>query len=106
MRVNLVPRLSSEQQSNEGEPGVERLAYQFNQVANWVAHCVLQYHSPEDRAWSIVQFIEMAQYCLQYRNYSSMMAIVVAGLLSPYIRRLKKTWMVSTTHSQLTDYNH
>ena len=103
LRVNLVPRLSSEQ-SPPLETGVEKLAYQFNQVANWVARCVLQYNSPEDRAWAVVQFIEMAQYCLEYRNYSSMMAIVVAGLLSPYIRRLKRTWMVGTHF--LTHYHY
>lgn len=112
-RVNLLPQPSSDLpsatqsltsassssvSSSPAEAGVEKLAYQFNQVANWVAHSVLQYHTPEDRAWAVVQFIEMADHCLKYRNYSSMMAIVVAGLLSPYIRRLKKTWTVSALY--------
>ena len=43
----------------------------------------------------MAQFIEVAQHCRSYHNFSSMMAIIVAGLLSPSIRRLKKTRVVS-----------
>ena len=75
--------------------GIERLAHRFNQLGNWIVHSVLQYTQEEDRGWVIQQFITTARYCLQYRNYSSTMAIVVGGLCSPPIRRLKRTWEVS-----------
>ena len=83
---------SSTMSSSEG--GIERLAYRFNQLGNWVVHCTLQYQNAEDRAWALQQFIEVAHCCFDYRNYSSTMAIVVTGLLSPPVRRLRKTWEV------------
>lgn len=108
-RIHFLPRATSEPPSASQSPksfssssmvsvpevGVEKLAYHFNRLANWVANSVLQYHTPEDRAWIMAQFIEVAQHCRSYHNFSSMMAIIVAGLLSPSIRRLKRTWMVS-----------
>lgn len=91
---SIASRSSSSIQSTIGDGGIERLAYRFNQVGNWVVHCVLQYTQEEDRGWVIQQFITTAQHCIYYRNYSSTMAIVVAGLCSPPIRRLKRTWEV------------
>lgn len=79
------------------EGGIERLAHRFNQLGNWIVHSVLQYTQEEDRGWVIQQFITTARYCLEYRNYSSTMAIVVGGLCSPPIRRLKRTWEVIYT---------
>jgi hypothetical protein len=72
--------------------GIEKLAHRFNQLGNWIVHSILQYTQEEDRGWVIQQFITTARYCMNYRNFSSTMAIVVAGLCSPPIRRLKKTW--------------
>lgn len=106
-RAGLLPRPQQEPQSSthslrslssstmsSSEGGIERLAYRFNQLGNWVVHCVLQYQNAEDRAWALQQFIQVAHCCFKYRNYSSTMAIVVTGLLSPPVRRLRKTWEV------------
>ena len=35
------------------------------------------------------------QHCFELRNYSAVMAIVVTGLGSPSVRRLKLSWEVS-----------
>ena len=91
---NLVsPSLSSMQSGNSSESGIELLAQRFNQLCNWTVHSVLQYSQEEDRGWVIQQFITTAKSCLEYKNYSSTMAIIL-GLCSPSIRRLKQTWQV------------
>ena len=91
---NLVSSSLSSMQSGCGqEAGIEQLAQRFNQLCNWTVHSILQYSQEEDRGWVIQQFITTAQSCLEYRNYSSTMAIIL-GLHSPSIRRLKQTWQV------------
>lgn len=75
-----------------------------------MANCILQYEFVEDRSEAIEHLITVAevntlasriicvvdvlylQHCLEMRNYSSMMAIVVAGLGSAPIRRLHQSW--------------
>lgn len=94
------PSLVSQSNSSMGSSGgeetnkIERLAFRFNQLGNWVVHCILQYSQEEDRGWMIQQFILTAQYCMQLRNYCSTMAVIMTGLCSPPIRRLKRTWEV------------
>ena len=44
----------------------------------------------------------LLQHCLDLRNYSTMMAIVMAGLGSAPIRRLHRTWEgVSKVHIEM-----
>lgn len=90
------------------------------QVGNWVAHSILQFDYLEERAEVIQQFIAIAkvynsspcfhvtpsslppslspsthpllQHCFDFGNYSSVMAIVVAGLGSAPVRRLHSSW--------------
>ena len=64
----------------------------YTQVGNWVTHSILQFEYLEERAEVIQQFIAIAKHCYDLGNYSSIMAIVVAGLGSAPIRRLHSSW--------------
>jgi hypothetical protein len=84
------------------QTAVERLAYRFNQVGNWVASTILTFDELEQRVDALEQFILIAKHCLDLRNYSSMMAIIMAGLGSAPIRRLHRTWEgVSKVHMEM-----
>ena len=55
---------------------------------------ILSQDSREQRAVILSHMIQVARQCLHYRNFNGVVAIVVAGLGSSPIRRLKKTWEV------------
>ncbi|KAL5463285.1 hypothetical protein EMCRGX_G032175 [Ephydatia muelleri] len=105
-KVNMVPKPQSQRNSKmssqslqsslslssleQSETAIEKLA--GLQVGNWVAHCILQHRELDKRVTAVHQFILIAKQCLEFNNYSSVMAVVVAGLGSAPIRRLHKTW--------------
>ncbi|KAL5501990.1 hypothetical protein EMCRGX_G008675 [Ephydatia muelleri] len=107
-KVNMVPRPQSQRNSKmsgqnlqsslslssleQSETAIEKLAFRFNQVGNWVAHCILQHRELDERVTAIHQFILIAKQRLEFNNYSSVMAVVVAGLGSAPVRQLHKTW--------------
>ncbi|KAG8691484.1 hypothetical protein FRC11_002957 [Ceratobasidium sp. 423] len=62
-----------------------------NKIASWVACSVLDKDEPRRRGNTIKHFIHVAEKCRALHNYSSMAALI-AGLNSPPIRRLKRTW--------------
>ncbi|KAH7336924.1 ras guanine nucleotide exchange factor domain-containing protein, partial [Rhizoctonia solani] len=62
-----------------------------NKIASWVAASVLDKDEPRRRGNTIKHFIHVAEKCRSLHNYSSMAALI-AGLNSPPIRRLKRTW--------------
>ncbi|CAE6501866.1 unnamed protein product [Rhizoctonia solani] len=62
-----------------------------NKIASWVAFSVLEKDEPRRRGNTIKHFIHVAEKCRALHNYSSMAALI-AGLNSPPIRRLKRTW--------------
>ncbi|CAE6443839.1 unnamed protein product [Rhizoctonia solani] len=62
-----------------------------NKIASWVAFSVLDKDEPRRRGNIIKHFIHVAEKCRALHNYSSMAALI-AGLNSPPIRRLKRTW--------------
>ncbi|KAJ1303388.1 hypothetical protein OPQ81_011580 [Rhizoctonia solani] len=62
-----------------------------NKIASWVAFSVLDKDEPRRRGNTIKHFIHVAEKCRALHNYSSMAALI-AGLNSPPIRRLKRTW--------------
>ncbi|CAE6472373.1 unnamed protein product [Rhizoctonia solani] len=62
-----------------------------NKIASWVAFSVLNKDEPRRRGNTIKHFIHVAEKCRALHNYSSMAALI-AGLNSPPIRRLKRTW--------------
>jgi hypothetical protein len=84
------------------QTAVERLAYRFNQVGNWVAATILSFEDLDQRVDALQKFILIAKHCLDLRNYSTMMSIVMAGLGSAPIRRLQRTWDgVSKIHMEM-----
>lgn len=87
---------------SQPETAIDKLAYRCNQVGNWVANTILQYEVLEERVEAVQRFIIIAKHCLDCHNYSSVMAIIFAGLGCTPIRRLNRTWEgVSKTHLEL-----
>lgn len=62
-----------------------------NQLTNFVGYMILRKADPKKRVQIIRYFIQVADKCRQYNNFSSMTAIISALYSSP-IHRLKKTW--------------
>lgn len=62
-----------------------------NQLTNFVAYMILRKEDAKKRVRSIRYFVQVAEKCRQYNNFSSMTAIISALYSSP-IHRLKKTW--------------
>lgn len=62
-----------------------------NQLTNFVAYMILRKQETKKRVQIIRYFVQVAERCRQYNNFSSMTAIISALYSSP-IHRLKKTW--------------
>ncbi|KZV81038.1 ras GEF [Exidia glandulosa HHB12029] len=66
-----------------------------NGISDWVVESILHPEDPKRRAIVLRHFIQIAEQCRSLQNFSSMTAIV-AGINSPAIRRLKRTWDLLT----------
>ncbi|KAJ7645538.1 ras guanine nucleotide exchange factor domain-containing protein [Mycena polygramma] len=62
-----------------------------NKIALWVAESVLSREDSRRRAAAVKHLISVADRCRTLNNFSTMAAIT-AGLNTPPIRRLKRTW--------------
>ncbi|KAF8208696.1 ras guanine nucleotide exchange factor domain-containing protein [Mycena galopus ATCC 62051] len=62
-----------------------------NKITLWVAESILNKDDSRRRAGIIEQFIGVADHCRTLKNFSSLVAIM-AGLNTPGIRRLTRTW--------------
>ncbi|KAJ6557299.1 ras guanine nucleotide exchange factor domain-containing protein [Mycena vulgaris] len=62
-----------------------------NKIALWVAESVLSKEDSRRRAAAVKHLISVADRCRTLNNFSTMLAIT-AGLNTPPIRRLKRTW--------------
>ncbi|ODV94717.1 hypothetical protein PACTADRAFT_50578 [Pachysolen tannophilus NRRL Y-2460] len=62
-----------------------------NKLSNFVSFMIIRKKEIKKRADTITYFIQVADKCLQYKNYSTLTAIISALSSSP-IARLKKTW--------------
>ncbi|KAF8208737.1 ras guanine nucleotide exchange factor domain-containing protein [Mycena galopus ATCC 62051] len=72
-----------------------------NKIALWVAESVLSKDDSRRRAAAVKHLISVADRCRILHNYSTMAAIT-AGLNTPPIRRLKRTWeQVNQRHMAL-----
>lgn len=60
-------------------------------LANLVAHSILQLEEPKKRASVIKQWVKIANKCLELNNYDSLFAII-CSLNSSTIVRLRRTW--------------
>lgn len=63
----------------------------LNQLTNFVAYMILLRLDPKKRVQVIRYWVQVAEKCRQYNNFSLMTAIILA-LYSLPIHRLKKTW--------------
>jgi hypothetical protein len=63
----------------------------FNNISALVAHSILMEPQVQDRAKILTKFVLIADICLKYNNFHTVMA-VTAALHNSAISRLKKTW--------------
>ncbi|KAG0203492.1 hypothetical protein BGX28_004245 [Mortierella sp. GBA30] len=76
----------------EGERnGMEASNERSNMLCMWVASEVVSTRPLEDRVRVIEKFIRIAQKCYQYRNFNSLMQLVM-GLGSSHLCGLRRTW--------------
>lgn len=85
---------------------MDAFIHNSNELTNWVASVILKYNDSKKRAAAIKYFVNVAEYCRQCNNFSSMMAIVSA-LFSATIHRMKRTWanVSGRTHETLNSMN-
>lgn len=91
---------------NESIDNITDFIKASNQLTNFVAYMILRKDDVRKRVQVIRFFVQVAEKCRSYNNFSSMTAIISALYSSP-IHRLKKTWaMVSRdTMSLLQNMN-
>ncbi|KAL6450599.1 CDC25 Cell division control protein 25 [Candida maltosa Xu316] len=91
---------------NESIESITEFIKASNQLTNFVGYMILRKAEPKKRVQIIRYFIQVADKCRQYNNFSSMTAIISALYSSP-IHRLKKTWeyMNSDSLSHLKNMN-
>lgn len=83
---------AKEQQSTQN---IKDVITTQNGISDWVTESILHPEDPKRRSIVLRHFIQIAEQCRAMQNYSSMTAIV-AGINSPSIRRLKRTWDLLT----------
>ncbi|KAI7832611.1 ras guanine nucleotide exchange factor domain-containing protein [Gamsiella multidivaricata] len=71
--------------------GIEASNQRSNMLCMWVASEVVSTHPIEDRVHVIEKFIRIAQKCYQYRNFNSLIQLVM-GLGSSHLCGLRRTW--------------
>lgn len=76
---------------NENIDSITNFIRTSNQLTNYVAYMILRKQEVKKRVQLIRYFIQVAEKCKQYNNFSSMTAIISALYSSP-IHRLSKTW--------------
>ena len=75
-----------------GDPtGIELVTARFNIIVKWALSEIVLTHSMEERALTIIKYINMAHHARKYRNYATMLQLTIA-LTSIDCTRLTKTW--------------
>jgi son of sevenless-like protein len=77
--------------SSDRVDNIKNIITTANKLAEWVAESILSKEDPRRRANIIKHFIVVAERCRHLNNFSSMAALI-AGLNTPPIRRLKRSW--------------
>ncbi|KIJ54796.1 hypothetical protein M422DRAFT_200705 [Sphaerobolus stellatus SS14] len=80
-----------DKKNSDHEDNISAIIDTSNKVAEWVADSILSKDEARKRAAIVKHFISIADRCRLLQNFSTMAALV-AGLNSPPIRRLKRTW--------------
>jgi ral guanine nucleotide dissociation stimulator-like 1 len=80
---------------------VDKTIEQFNAVVNRVVATILKEQNEQLRVRVIEKWIDIAHQCRQFKNFSSLTAII-NGLLSGSIYRLKSAWShVNVNHCSI-----
>ena len=75
-----------------GDPtGIELVTARFNIIVKWALSEIVLTHNVEERALTIIKFIDVAHHARKYRNYATMLQLTIA-LTSVDCTRLTKTW--------------
>ncbi|KAJ3033743.1 hypothetical protein HDV00_005864 [Rhizophlyctis rosea] len=83
----------------EGKGRIDLFANRSNMLRNWVAMEVCSLGKVKSRRKLIEKFISVAKYCRDNNNFHTTL-LIVSGLLSAPVQRLKRTWdAVSTAHT-------
>ncbi|TQS37863.1 hypothetical protein Golomagni_01649 [Golovinomyces magnicellulatus] len=77
--------------SGTNSPNIKTMVLLATDLSNFVADTVLQYEEAKKRANVLKHWIKIAQKCLEFNNYDTLIAII-CGVNSSTIIRLKKTW--------------
>ena len=71
--------------------GIELVTARFNIVVKWTLSEIVLTQNIEERALTIIKYIQVAQIARQYHNYATMLQVTIA-LTSLDCSRLTKTW--------------
>ena len=71
--------------------GIELVTARFNIIVKWAQSEIVLTHSVEERAMTVIKYINVAQSSRTYHNYATMLQLTIA-LTSLDIQRLTKTW--------------
>ena len=75
-----------------GDPtGIELVTARFNIIVKWALSEIVLTHSMEERALTIIKYINVAHHARKYHNYATMLQLTIA-LTSVDCTRLTKTW--------------
>ncbi|KAI9364478.1 ras guanine nucleotide exchange factor domain-containing protein [Zopfochytrium polystomum] len=70
---------------------IDMFAQRSNMIRNWVALEICSTRSHNHRRRLVEKFIHVAKYCREMNNFHTCL-LIVSGLLSPSVQRLRKTW--------------
>lgn len=71
--------------------GIELVTARFNIIVKWAQSEIVLTHNIEERAMTIIKYIQVAQASRVYHNYATMLQLTIA-LTSTDVTRLSKTW--------------
>lgn len=71
--------------------GIELVTARFNIIVKWAQSEIVLTHNIEERAMTIIKYIQVAQASRVYHNYATMLQLTIA-LTSMDVTRLSKTW--------------
>ena len=75
-----------------GDPtGIELVTARFNIIVKWALSEIVLTHNIEERALTIIKYINVAHHARRYHNYATMLQLTIA-LTSVDCARLTKTW--------------
>lgn len=88
----------SKKNAKEVAPNIMALIERCNEVSYWVATEIVLTPNMKQRVSVLSRFIDIAQICYEFRNWNTLMEIMV-GLNLGCVTRLKKTWEALPKHA-------